>query len=127
MAGKRILIVDDDAMVRESIEIILKLDGHVLENVDSAAGALERYTPAKYDVVLTDNRMPGMSGVELAKEIKTRNPSQRIILFSGSPPMQGSSVCDLILLKPFSAAQLRKAVANLANGSDPMPVSSKTA
>jgi CheY-like chemotaxis protein len=114
MAGKRILVVDDDAMVRESIEMMLGLDQHVLELVGSGAEALERYLPGKYDLVLTDNRMAGMTGLELAKLIKARDPAQRIILFSGSLPTVEEPACDLILLKPFSAADLRKAVASTA-------------
>jgi CheY-like chemotaxis protein len=83
---------------------------------------LDRYHAEKYDVVLTDNRMPGMTGLELAAQIKARNPSQLVILFSGSPPVQQSAVCDLILLKPFSASELRKAVARLAAATGPTPL-----
>ena len=110
MSGRRILVVDDEPMVRESLELMLKLDGHVIESVASGAEALQCYEPGKYAVVLTDNRMPGMSGLQLAAEIKRRHSAQVIILFTGSPPVGAALDCDLVLLKPFSAGDLRKAV-----------------
>ena len=119
MAAKRILVVDDDAAVRESIEMMLDLDGHIIQFAESGAQALERYAPSQFDVVLTDNRMPGMSGIQLAQAIKSQNPSQVIILFSGSPPMGPASACDMILLKPFSAAALRTAVRTAAERGQP--------
>lgn len=107
-------MVDDDAMVRESIEMMLELDQHEIDLAGSGAEALERYGGAQYDLVLTDNRMPGMTGFELAQKIKATNPAQPIILFSGSPPMGPTPFCDMILLKPFSAADLRQAVIQTA-------------
>ncbi len=61
-------------------------------------------------VILTDFRMPGMTGVQLAERIKARNPSQPIMLLSGFPPFPPTMVIDLVMLKPFSAAELRKTV-----------------
>jgi CheY-like chemotaxis protein len=127
MAGKRILIVDDERMVRETMEIILKLDGHTLDLVESASQALACYQPGKYDLILTDNRMPGITGLELATQLKARNPAQPIIIFSGSPPVGGVPVCDLVMLKPVSAADLRKAVARIgANAQPPTSPAPKT-
>jgi two-component system, cell cycle response regulator CpdR len=115
MARKSILVVDDEPMVRESLQLMLKLDGHAIDLVASGPEALQRYDSAPYDIVLTDNRMPGMSGLQLAHEIKRRNPRQRIILFSGSPPVAPAADCDLVLIKPFSASELRQAVNQLAD------------
>ena len=109
--------MDDDPLVRESIEAMLSQDAHDLELVDSGSDALRLYQPGRFDVVLTDNRMPGMSGLELAAEIKARSPSQAVILFTGAPTSGPASACDLILLKPFSGAQLRTAVARFPAGS----------
>jgi CheY-like chemotaxis protein len=115
MQAKRILVVDDDAMVRESIEMMLELDGHTIELVGSGAEALARFAPGRYDVVLTDNRMPGMHGIELAQKIKVIDPAQIIVLFSGSPPVEAAVPCDLVLVKPFSSTELRKAVIEAAD------------
>jgi CheY-like chemotaxis protein len=124
MAAKRILVVDDDPMVRESIELMLELDGHAIDLSGSGPEALQRYETAAYDVVLTDNRMAGMTGLQLAREIKARNPAQPIILFSGSPSIPATTNCDLVLMKPFSAGDLRQAVLRLAE--KPPPPASNT-
>ena len=116
MSGKQILVVDDEPMVRESLELMLQLDGHEIKLAESGFEALQYFEPGKFAVVLTDNRMPGMSGVQLARQLKVLCPTQPIILFSGSPPADCGQVCDLVLLKPFTAGQLRKAVAGLADG-----------
>lgn len=116
MSAKRILVVDDDPMVQESISYMLEPDGYVLEMAPSGPAALERYEKARYDLLLTDNRMPGMSGLELGREIRKRDSQQRIILFSGSPPMGPCPECNLVILKPFSAGDLRKAVRTVLDG-----------
>ncbi len=115
MQANRILVVDDDAMVRESIQLMLELDGHAIELAGSGPEALERFASGRYDVILTDNRMPGMTGLELARQIKAKDPAQLVILFSGSPPGGSCSPCDRVLLKPFSSADLRKAVKDTAH------------
>lgn len=117
MQANRILVVDDDAMVRESIQLMLEMDGHAIELAGSGPEALERLAAGPYDVVLTDNRMPGMTGLELARRIKDMRPAQLVILFSGSPPVGSCSPCDRVLLKPFSAADLRRVVRQTANPS----------
>lgn len=108
-------MVDDDPMVRESIEMMLELDGHAIELVGSGPEALARFAPGRFDVILTDNRMPGMHGVELARRIKEIDPAQVVVLFSGSPPVEAAVPCDMVLVKPFSSGQLRKAVIEAAD------------
>jgi len=124
MHGKRILVVDDDPLVRESIQMMLELDGHSLDLVSSADEALQRYACGTYDLILSDHRMGGMTGLQLAAEIKSRNPAQPFLLFSGSPPIDHDSMCDLVLMKPFSANELRAAVNRVAEGGGRHPVQS---
>ncbi len=82
-----VLVVDDEPDMRELARTILELGG--LDVVDEAADgqqALERYyrldPPPIPSVVLLDNRMPGLSGLEVAEEILGRLPGQVIVLFS---------------------------------------------
>jgi CheY-like chemotaxis protein len=113
MLGKQILLVDDEPLVGQSVKLLLQLDGHTVEYVGDARTALERYAPGKYDLVLTDSRMPEMSGLELAEKIRQQNPAQRIMMLTGYPPNEQAPFLDLIMLKPFSGADLRSAVAKL--------------
>jgi CheY-like chemotaxis protein len=115
MNGKRILVVDDEPTVGQAIRLALLPDGHAIEVVTSPFEALREFDPGKYDLILTDFWMEGMTGLELAERIKARDPAQPIILLSGSPPFPSTTAVDQIILKPFSAPELRKAVSTLAN------------
>ncbi len=114
MRRKQILVVDDEPIVGQTIEITLRPDGHLIEVVTSPLEALTRFEVGKYDVILTDFRMNEMTGLEMAAQIKSQDPSQPIMLVSGSPPFPPTTVVDVIMLKPFSAQALRKAVSSLA-------------
>src|SRR4051812_46759758 len=115
MAAKRILIVDDESVVGDSVMAILEMDGHSTEFVTSAVEALNRYSPGKYDLIVTDNRMPGMNGVELAERIRSQHPGQRIVLLTGYPPVRRPDVVDIVMMKPFSGDDLRATVLRLTN------------
>jgi len=84
-AGVRVLLVDDDELVRDAVGRILRHGGCEVEAHPSGASALEvlRTDPARYDVVVTDFTMPGMSGLELAEHIQTLPHAPPIILASG--------------------------------------------
>jgi CheY-like chemotaxis protein len=111
MSSKRILVVDDDAIVGVAIRITLQPDNHTIEVVTSPEEALRRFEVGKYDLIITDFRMEGMTGLQLAEQIKARDLAQTIILLSGSPPFPETSVFDLVILKPFDNDLLRNAVA----------------
>jgi CheY-like chemotaxis protein len=114
MPGKRILVVDDEPAVGLSIKFALEGAGHFVEIVNSGQEALRKFEVEKYDVVLTDFMMAGMTGVQLAERIKWRSPAQPIILFSGFPPFPPTTAIDLVILKPSSPAELRAAVEKLS-------------
>jgi CheY-like chemotaxis protein len=114
MRSIRILVVDDEPIVRLSVRISLQLDNHTVEVVTSAEEALSRFEISTYDLIITDYRMGGMTGLQLAERIKARDSSQRIILVSGSPPFPPTDAFDQIILKPFSNEELRTAVAQFA-------------
>ena len=85
----------------------------------SGDSALRKYEVGKYSVILTDFKMDGMTGIELAERIKSQDAVQPIILISGFPPSPPSAAVDMVILKPFSAVELRNAVAMFCNrGSD---------
>ncbi len=82
-----VLIVDDEEMIRELARVVLEAAGiSVLDEAQDGVAALERYRsfdpPLKPRVVLLDNRMPGMTGLEVAAEILEAFPTQIVVLFS---------------------------------------------
>jgi CheY-like chemotaxis protein len=79
----RVLLIDDDDTVRETHEEVLKAGGHLVATVGSGMAAVEKCREQEFDVVITDLSMPGMSGLELATEVKRLYPSMPVVLFSG--------------------------------------------
>lgn len=80
--SERILIVDDDDSLRESLELVLAAEGYEIVTASCAEEALERLEDAPVDVVLTDLRMPGLDGMELLPQITRRLPGVPVLLMS---------------------------------------------
>jgi CheY-like chemotaxis protein len=114
MSGKRILVVDDDPTVGLAIKLQLEAAGDAVEVVTSAFEALRKFDIGKYDVIVTDFRMPGMTGLQLAEQIKSRSAVQPIILFTASLLIPPSTAVDRVLFKPSSTLELTEAVGQLS-------------
>jgi putative two-component system response regulator len=82
IARSNILIVDDDPYVLESTAILLEESGYHITTCRSASDALTRFTAAPADVVLTDIKMPHVSGVELLGRIHTIDPQVPVVLMT---------------------------------------------
>ena len=78
----RILVVDDDRRMAKTLVDILKVKGYEAEAAYSGREALERIEGGSFDCVLTDIRMPGISGVELQRDIKARQPHLPVVLMT---------------------------------------------
>jgi CheY-like chemotaxis protein/HPt (histidine-containing phosphotransfer) domain-containing protein len=105
----RVLVVDDDEMSRELLAVLLDADGYAVESADSGTSAIEhlRSSGAAYDLILTDMQMPGISGPELAAELRKRHTAAVLLAMSGSQPAEDALVLfDGFLMKPFTVQQL---------------------
>jgi len=80
---KRVIIVDDDALIAESLADILNGEGFEATAVFSGQDAIDWAKKTKPDVVVSDVVMPEMTGIEAAKSIREFLPQCRVILFSG--------------------------------------------
>jgi two-component system response regulator FixJ len=76
-------VVDDDPAVREGLQALLAVKGHEVAIHDSAEAFLSSLPPDAAGCVLADVRMPGMSGLELQRELKRRNPGLPVIIITG--------------------------------------------
>ena len=96
---KAILFVDDhEVLARLSCEI-LRMQGYRAVSAYSAAEALEKFDQEKFDVLVTDFRMEGMNGLELAKKIRAKNPAIPVIIVTGYGPVDGGNDIDACLSK----------------------------
>ncbi len=79
----RVLVVDDEKLIADTLARILNLSGfaaHAVYSGEAAIAALDTHCP---DIVLTDVRMPGRNGIETAVSIRAQCPHIRVVLFSG--------------------------------------------
>ncbi|UIK08360.1 response regulator [Neorhizobium galegae] len=108
-----VLVVDDDSLVSMGTSAMLEDLGHVATEASSAAAALEILgSDRKFDLVITDHAMPGMTGAELARRILASYPGLPVILASGYVELhEDHGLSDLPrMTKPFTQEQLQTAV-----------------
>jgi DNA-binding NtrC family response regulator len=87
---KAILFVDDhEVLARLSCEI-LEMQGYRAVSAYNAADALEKFEQDEFDILVTDFRMEGMNGLELAKKVRERSPSTPVIIVTGYGPIDGN-------------------------------------
>ncbi|MBX3462484.1 MAG: sigma-54-dependent Fis family transcriptional regulator [Planctomycetes bacterium] len=87
MAAPRVLVVDDEPDLAESCAYFLTRAGYAARTAGSAVEAQERMAAEAFDVVVTDVRMPRMSGMELLATIKQRDPDVEVLLLTGYPDL----------------------------------------
>ncbi|MGH7305722.1 MAG: hybrid sensor histidine kinase/response regulator [Candidatus Rokuibacteriota bacterium] len=116
-SGKTILVVDDERDVAELLAEALQLDGHLVDTANDGAAALDRLLERSYDLVFSDMKMPGMSGMELYEEVARRRPGleRRIIFVTGDTlnPMTKQFLDRTgaaSLSKPFGVDAVRRLV-----------------
>lgn len=82
---KRVMVVDDEHIVAETLEIIFKNAGHEARRVDSAEAAIALLEVANWipQFAIIDVQLPGMNGIDLATKLKAQYPQVRVSLFSG--------------------------------------------
>lgn len=79
----RVAVVDDEPLALKNIRRIVARDGHEVEAFTNPVQALQRMLQSPFHIVMTDIRMPQMSGIELLERIKARFPETQVILFTG--------------------------------------------
>jgi two-component system chemotaxis response regulator CheY len=108
----RILIADDEAILRELLEETLLRKGHEVVSAKNGVEALRTFTnDGPFDCVITDYQMPGKNGVVLIMGIRAINPTQKVIMVSGDPPQIDSLTRKdtgefPMLRKPYSNSAL---------------------
>ena len=125
MPDRRILIVDDAEEARAVLAIALRtIAGAAVEVTDSAERALALLGEDAVDVLVTDIRMGGMTGLELMAALRDRGrwPSAGVVVISGEsdpdlPRQALESGAAAFFTKPFSASEVRKSVISLLESS----------
>jgi PAS domain S-box-containing protein len=120
VAKAKILVVDDEPVIRQLISQVLGEQGHVVETVDNAATALKMVKSKRYRLILLDIKMPGMSGVELYKQFQKIAPSltKRVVFITGD--VMGKRTLAFLektktpyMMKPFDARELKTQISRI--------------
>lgn len=113
-----ILVVEDDVMVQQVCQGMLRVLDHSSTVVNNAIDAIESLTatPQEFDLVILDNGLPGLSGMELFAILREWNISIPVILISGiRPQLEADGLIEELshfefLAKPFTIADLQSAL-----------------
>jgi len=115
----RILVADDEEAIRGSVSQLLKEEGYEADAVPSGEEALERFAARPYDLLITDIRMAGMSGIDLLKEVKRLYSGTEVIVMTSYASLE-TAVSALragaydYLIKPFEELDLVTAAVSRA-------------
>ena len=117
----RILVVDDSEEVREVLRELLTGQGHMVVTCADGESGLAALETGQFDLAMVDLGLPGISGVEVATQLKHRFPDTTAVVMTGyfdrmdsdGPRVKG---VDFVLMKPFSLDQLRLLIQNAYSG-----------
>jgi two-component system response regulator HydG len=107
----KIMIVDDEKIVRESFRLWLEKAGHIVDSSESGFEALEKLTETEFDLLFVDIKMPGMDGIELLGKIKEKYPDIFVVIITAYGSIESAvhamkkGATDY-LLKPFKPGLL---------------------
>ena len=111
----KILVVDDDENIRNTMKVILEDEGFIVDLAATGKEAIQKTENTSYNLALLDIRLPDMEGVELLKLMKDRVPRTRKIMVTGYPSMQNAVTAlnknaDAYLIKPINVEKLLNTV-----------------
>lgn len=108
---KRILVVDDEASIRDLCARVLSRAGFTVATAGNGTEGLKKLREETFDLVISDIRMPDISGLEVLEHAKRRYPSISVVLITGFGTPEAlarakASGADKILTKPFNPIEL---------------------
>ena len=114
-AARRLLVVDDDISLRRLSTEVLSISGYAVDTAEDGAAAWDALNADRYDLMITDNNMPNLSGMELLKKLYTNRMALPVIMATGTLPEEEFAQCPWLqpaatLLKPYTVEELLGAV-----------------
>ena len=115
---KRILVVDDESQIRRVMRSVLLTEGYEVIEAECGEDALKLIRSEKYDLILLDINMPGITGIEVCREVRTSSDIPIIIMSAGEENRKRAldAGANDYLRKPFGISQIFSCVKlNLTN------------
>jgi DNA-binding NtrC family response regulator len=88
--GKRVLVIDDEKIVLDSVHKILSAEGFTVDTAISSRQGLDQALSREYSLVLTDIRMPEIGGMRILRDIKRARPALPVVIFTGYATVQSA-------------------------------------
>ncbi len=114
----RVLLIEDEALVAQTVTAILRRGGHEVHQIDDGAAAWKHLvdSAAQYQLLVVDVNLPGLSGLEVVKRLRDREYAGRILVVGGRLGLSDLRALvqlrvDRVLTKPFTAQQFETALA----------------
>jgi signal transduction histidine kinase len=120
---RHLLFIDDEDIVLRSCHRVFKNAGYAIDTARSGEEGLHKAAGARYDVIVTDLKMPGIDGLEVLRRLKRDKPQQVVVVFTGYANVTTAreslklGAFDYVP-KPFTAQELRDVVANALKKAD---------
>ena len=113
---RKVLVVDDDPVIAKSFDRVLSGKGYAVITARDGSEALQKLRDEKYDVVFTDIKMPGMSGIEVAEKIRATQPWLPVVIVTGYGTDENEARAEAagvsgFLRKPLSPAMIEGSAA----------------
>ncbi len=109
-----ILVIDDEKGILQLMHQALTKYGHNVETADDGQEGIRKFDDGRFDIVITDIRMPGIDGNGVVEHIrKSKNQSIPVIAISGTPWLMEADDFDMVLSKPFPVKQLIESIRSL--------------
>jgi CheY-like chemotaxis protein len=113
-----VLVIDDNASVRSALVAYLRLGGHTVTEAERGDAGVRAFASTTVDLVVTDLDMPGLTGWEVARAVRTRRPTVPVVLITGNADAAEAepslrALVDAILLKPFGPRALLEVIRGL--------------
>jgi DNA-binding NtrC family response regulator len=115
--GKRILVVDDDSLMKDFLREALSRSQYEVEVASTGQEALEKIKSSDYDVILSDIRMPEMGGMEFLRETKSCLPEAKVVMMTAYGTVENAVEAMKLgafdyIMKPFSADEIELRIKN---------------
>jgi two-component system response regulator PilR (NtrC family) len=113
----RVLVVDDEAGMREFLSILLRKEGYGIAAAESAEKAMDLMAKGEFDLVISDISMPGLSGIEVLRQARAASPDIPVILITAYASTESAVEALKLgaydyLVKPFDVEELKTVVRN---------------
>ena len=114
----KILLVDDDEWIRDSLSLFFEAEGCNLRTFETAEEAMETVTQQAYDIVISDYKLPGMDGLEFLRRVKEKQPNAFEILITAYANYEILKEAKMmgvkdIIPKPFSSEDVEMSLSRI--------------